>query len=246
MRSFVRIALLLALVYSAAQIVPAQTSSSSSQSTTQGQSQAQQTPNLSQQEQAVQERIHERMLQRREEAVREVYSHRYDAFVGMGYLRFTPGPSLQKVTLYAWDVGFTRYSNMHFGVTFDGRGYYGTTYVGLNFTNFTKPAISQYDMLVGPTYRFRLRPKTALEVQALGGYAHINTAGDTNGYGAKPLGLYSPGASFAISPAILGVYNLSPGFALRLGANDFVTGFGSSVQNAPGFTGGFVLRLGKQ
>jgi hypothetical protein len=34
--------------------------------------------------------------------------------------------------------------------------------------------------------------------------------------------------------------------ALRLGVNDFVTGFGSTMQNSVGFTGGVVLRFGKQ
>lgn len=251
MRSFLRLALLLALAFPASQIVLAQASSgkksSSSQTTAQqGQSQAQQTPSLSQQELNVQERIRQRMLQRRKQAIHDVYSHRYDVYTGMGYLRFTPGPSRQRVTLYAWDVGVTRFYNMRFGLTADGRAYYGTPYVGLNFTNITRPAISQYDALFGPTYRIRLRPKYSLSVRALGGYAHGNFSGDTNGFGGTTLGLYPDGSTFAFSGAILGDYNLTPGFALRLGGNDFVTGFGSTTQNSVGFTGGFVMRFGRQ
>ena len=36
----------------------------------------------------------------------------------------------------------TRYFNERLGITVDGRGYYGTAYVGLNSTSVTRPAIS--------------------------------------------------------------------------------------------------------
>ncbi len=251
MRSFVRLAFLLGLVLAAVSSLPAQTSSSSSQTAaqSQGQSQAQQTPSLSQQEMTVQERIRMRREQRRQQAIQDTYSHLYEAYVGMGYLRFTPGKSLQRVTLYAWDTGLTRYYNLHLGVTADVRGYYGTPFVGLNeVTNsaITRPAISHYDFLIGPTYRFMLHPKYALSVRGLGGYALGNFSGDTNGVGGTPLGMWPDGGTYAISGALLGEYNVSPAFALRLGANDFITGFGSTMQNSVGFTGGFVFRIGKQ
>lgn len=245
MRSFVRLAFLLALAIPAAQKLPAQTSSSSSQAPAQAPSQAQ-TPSLTQQQMTVQERIRMRREQRRQQAIRDTYSHRYDAYVGMGYLRFSPGPSRQRVTLYAWDTGVTRYFNLHLGLTGDVRGYYGTPYVGLNQFGLTRPAISQYDFLAGPTYRFMLHPKYALSVRAMGGYAHGNFSGDTNGLGSETLGMWPDGGTYAFTGGILGEYNVSPSFALRLGANDFVTGFGSSTQNSVGFTGGFVVRFGKQ
>lgn len=245
MRSFVRLAFLLALAFPAAQKLPAQTSSSSSQAPAQAPSQAQ-TPSLTQQQMTVQERIRMRREQRRQQAIRDTYSHRYDAYVGMGYLRFSPGPSRQRVTLYAWDTGVTRYFNLHLGLTGDVRGYYGTPYVGLNQFGLTRPAISQYDFLAGPTYRFMLHPKYALSVRAMGGYAHGNFSGDTNGLGSETLGMWPDGGTYAFTGGILGEYNVSPSFALRLGGNDFVTGFGSSTQNGVGFTGGFVVRFGKQ
>jgi len=245
MRSFVRLAFLLALAIPAAQKLPAQTSSSSSQAPAQAPSQAQ-TPSLTQQQMTVQERIRMRREQRRQQAIRDTYSHRYDAYVGMGYLRFSPGPSRQRVTLYAWDTGVTRYFNLHLGLTGDVRGYYGTPYVGLNQFGLTRPAISQYDFLAGPTYRFMLHPKYALSVRAMGGYAHGNFSGDTNGLGSETLGMWPDGGTYAFTGGILGEYNVSPSFALRLGGNDFVTGFGSSTQNSVGFTGGFVARFGKQ
>lgn len=249
----VRLALLLALAIPAAQNLPAQTSSSTSQ--TSAQSQAQQAPSLTQQEMNVQERIRMRKEQRRQQAIRDTYSHRYDAYVGMGYLRFTPGKYLQRVTLYAWDTGLTRYYNLHLGITADVRGYYGTPFIYPNpITNgaVTRPAISHYDFLIGPTYRFMLHPKYALSARAMGGYSLGNFTGDTNGFGricysgTTNCYLWPDGGTYAFSAALLGEYNVSPGLALRLGADDFVTGFGSTMQNSVGFTGGFVFRFGKQ
>lgn len=255
MRSFVRLAFLLGLAVAAVPGVPAQTSSSSSQTTAQGQGQAQQTPSLTQQQMTVQERIRMRREQRRQQAIHDTYSHLYDFYLGMGYLRFTPGKSLQRVTMYGWNTGLTRYYSLHLGVTADVRGYYGTPFIYPNpITNgaVTRPAISQYDFLIGPTYRVLLHPKYALSVRGLGGYAMGNFTGDTNGFGrictpgTTSCYLWPDGGTYAISGAILGEYNVTPGMALRLGANDFVTGFGSTMQNSVGFTGGFVFRFGKQ
>jgi hypothetical protein len=257
MRSLVRPALLVALIFPAAHHLSAQTPSSSSQSTTQsqGQSQAQQTPSLTQQEMTVQERIRMRKEQRRQQAIRDTYSHRYETYLGMGYLRFTPGKYLQRVTMYAWDTGLTRYENLHLGFTADVRGYYGTPFIYPfpNPTNgaVTRPAVSHYDFLFGPTYRFMLHPKYALSARVMGGYAMGNFTGDTSGFGricysGSSCYLWPDGGTFAVSGDLLGEYNVSPGFALRLGANDFVTGFGSTMQNNVGFTGGFVFRFGKQ
>ncbi len=71
----------------------------------------------------------------------------------MGYLRFTPGPSLQRLTWYSWDTGLTRYSSERLGFTLDARGYFGHAFVGLNPSsqgNFTRPEISMDNVLVGP------------------------------------------------------------------------------------------------
>jgi hypothetical protein len=263
MRSIVRFAFLVALAISFAQILSAQSSpnqtpstqpsTSSSQTATQGQ--GQQTPSLTQQQMTVQDRIRMRREQRRQQAIRDTYSHRYDAYLGMGYLRFTPGKYLQRVTLYAWDTGLTRYYNLHLGVTADVRGYYGTPFIYPNPNpsngSVNRPAISQYDFLVGPTYRFMLHPKYALSARAMGGYAKGNFTGDTNGFGricysGSNCYLWPDGGTYAVTGALLGEYNVTPGVALRLGVDDFVTGFGSTMQNSVGFTGGFVLRFGKQ
>jgi hypothetical protein len=253
MSSFRRIAFALALGLPAAHFALAQDPSSSSNPAASapqagaGQDQAQ--PSSSAQNQgaiSVQARIRVRRDQRRQQAIKEVYSHLYEANLNMGYARFIPGPNLQRVTLYAWNTGVTRYYNQRLGVTVDGRGYYGTPFVGLNFTGITRPAISTYAVLGGPTYRFYMQPRFSLAIRGMGGYAQGNFSGDTNGFGGKTLGLYPDSSTFAASGAIIGEYNLSPGIGLRLAPEYFFTGFGSKLQYSPGFTAGFVFRFGKQ
>ncbi|HWG19796.1 MAG TPA: hypothetical protein VG225_04635 [Terracidiphilus sp.] len=264
MFSFRRIALLLALATFAMHFAFAQESSSSSnppalqQELAQAQEPAQTQPaqaqssepqqpaNANQGSMSVQARIRARREQRRAAAIRDVYSHRYEAGVGMGYLRFVPGPHQQRTTYYAWDAELTRYYSQRLGVTLAGRGYYGTAYVGLNQFGLTRPAISTYAALGGPTYRFYMQPKYSIAGRVMGGWAHGNFSGDTNGLGSTTLGLYPDGGTFAASAAIMGVYNISPGIGLRLAPEYFFTGFGSSLQASRGFTGGFVFRFGKQ
>lgn len=227
-------------------------SSSSQAPAPQDQQQPQaQAPAGSQQGQvSVQARIKQRREQRRAQAIQDTYAHTYEAFAGGGYQRFKPGPDLQRVTLYSWDVALTRYWNERLGVTIDGRGYYGTTYTGLNPSNITKPAISHYDFLVGPTYRFYLRPRYSIAGRIMGGIANGNFTGDTNGFGSicfSPHGclLYSDSTTYAFSVSAIGELNITPGLSLRLAPEYFASGFGSNFQSDPGFTFGLVYRFGK-
>src|ERR1017187_10272065 len=253
MRSFRRLALLLALFFPAMHAVLAQSSSSNPQTQPpppapdQSQGQAQQQPQeQTPQQLSVQARIRARREQRRAAAIHDAYSHRFETFADMGYLRFKPGPSLQRLTFYAWYTGITRYFNERFGATVDGRGYYGTAFVGLNPSNITRPAISEYNALVGPTYRFYLQPKYSVAGRVMAGYAYGNFSGDTNGFGGTTLGLYPDGNTFAASTAVIGEINVTPYIGLRLAPEYFATGFGSSMQNSLGFTGGLVYRFGKR
>ena len=249
--SFRRLALLLALGLPPMHAVQAQSSSTDPQTPAatqnQDQGQAQQPAVQPQQQQmSVQARIRARREQRRAAAIHDVYSHLYEAYAGMGYLRFTPGTHLQRVTLYGWDTGVTRYFNERLGVTIDGRGYYGSPYVGLNPYGITKPAISAYAAMLGPTYRFYRGPKFSLSGHALGGYLQGNFSGDTSGFGGVALGLYSDGSTFGASASLSGEYNLTPNVGLRLGPEYFASGFGSTFQSSVGFTGAIVYRFGKQ
>ncbi len=234
--------LLLALGLTAMQYVHAQTpDSSSAPATRQAPESTQSQPQVS-----VQARIKARREQRRAAAIREVNDHLYEGYVGGGYLRFRPGTSLQRVNEYNWNGGFTRYFSERLGATLDGRGYYGTPFVGLNETGLTKPAISEYSAMIGPTYRFYIQPRYSISGRVMAGFADGNFSGDSNGFGGTTLGLWKDGPTYAASAGIFAEYNLSPGLGVRIAPEYFLSGFGSTQQNSLGFTGGLVYRFGKQ
>jgi len=252
MFSFRRSALLLALTLPALYAVQAQTPSSSSSDTAQDQSQASQAQQSAAETQgqiSVQARIKLRREQRRATAIHDAYDHKWESFADMGYLRFTPGPSLQRLTYYAWETGLTRFKSERLGYTLDGRGYIGNAYVGLNQYSqgaFTRPQVSMYDVLLGPVYRFYLQPKYAISGRVMGGWAYGNFSGDTNGVPPTLLGLYPDGSTFAASASVIGELNLTPSVSFKLTPEYFLTGFGSTLQNSLGFTGGITYRFGKQ
>jgi hypothetical protein len=253
MFSFCRLALVAAFAVAAAQLALAQDPSSSSSSSTatqaaEPQDQAQQT---NQGSVSVQQRIRERRERRRAAAIKDLYTRLYEVNTGMGYLRFVPGPGLngkplQRVTMYAWDANVTRFYGERLGVTLDGRGYYGTAFVGDNTSTITRPSIATYAAMGGPTYRFFLEPRYALSGRVMAGYMQGNFSGDTSGFGGKALGLYGDGGTYAASASFLAEYNVSPNISLRLAPEYFLSGFGSTTQNSVGFTGGFVFRFGRQ
>ena len=254
MHSFCRVALLLALTLPATHVLLADSLTDSSSLSSDPGAQAQ-TPAASSQSQpaatqnqgelSVRARIRARRQQRTAQAIHDTYSHLYEVFVGGGYLRFRPGRNVQQLTMYSWDTALTRYFNEKLGVTVDGRGYYGTAYVGLNSANVTRPAISQYGVLAGPTYRFYMRPKYSVAGRVMGGVARSNFSSDTNGFGAVALGLYPDSTTYAISAGLLGEANVSPNLSLRLGPEYYATGFGSTMQNSIGYNFGLVYRFGK-
>jgi hypothetical protein len=252
MSSFRRLTLLLALALPAMPFAFAQSSSSATPEPGQSQDQAspaQQSTGESQGQLTVQARIRQRREQRRATAIHDAFDHRWETYIDMGYLRFQPGPSLQRLTYYAWETGLTRFSSERLGFTLDGRGYFGTAYVGLNTYSqgaSTRPAISQYDVMLGPVYRFYLQPKYSISGRVLGGWAHGNFSGDTNGITPTLLGLYPDANTYAASASIIGEYNLSPSVAFKLAPEYFFTGFGSTTQASRGFTAGLVYRFGKQ
>lgn len=248
MFSFRRSAVVLAVISLVSFGALAQSTGSSSNPPAEGQAQqpAAASPSQQQGTASVQARIRARRDARRAQAIHDTYSQLYEAFVGGGYQRFTPGPKLQRNTMYSWDVAVTRYYSERLGITFDGRGYYGTAFVGLNQTSLTRPAISHYDALVGPTYRFRMRPRYSLAGRVEGGVAVGNFTGDANGFGSKVLGLYPDGPTYAFTGSVIGEWNISPNLSLRLAPEYMATGFGSTFQNDLGFTYGLVLRLGKR
>jgi hypothetical protein len=272
MSSSRRLALLLALCFIAATAAVAQSPTSSSNPAAPDQAQAGQTAAEAQGQLSVQARIRARRAQRRAAAIHDAYAHLYEAYTGMGYLRFEPGPGypaipatsttpavahgspLERAHEYAWNVGVTRFFSERTGVTVDGRGYYGTAYVGLQPNNpnyvqgLTNPAISQYALLAGPAYRFYLQPKYSVSARVMGGFSYGNFSGDTNHSTtlSTDLGLWPNGYVLAVSASIPVEYNLTPNIGLRVAPEFYMTSFGATEQNSLGFTTGIVYRFGKQ
>jgi len=247
MHSFRRSAVLLALILPASIAAWAQNQDTSPESTSQapapatpGQATAPQNGQAS-----VEARIRARREQRRAQAIHDTYAQPYEVFIGSNYQRFEPGPHLQHATMYSWDAAVTRYLNERLGIVFDGRGQYGTAFVGLNSTSVTRPAISHYDFLVGPTYRFILRPRYSIGGRASAGMAIGNFSGDTNGFGTAILGLHPDGTTYAFAVGPVGEWNLTPNMSLRLAPEYFGNGFGGGIQNDWGATYGLVCRFGK-
>lgn len=258
MFSFRRLALVLAFGLSAAHFSLAQAPSTSDSGSNPAPQQDQAQKPAAQPNQGaltVQGRIRARREARRVAAIRDVYSHLYEINLGTGYLRFVPGNGLvsgtrlQRVNYYPWDFGVTRYYSQRLGVTLDSRGYYGSAFVGINAvsnSSITKPAISTYMFMGGPTYRLYMQPKYSVAVRGMGGYAYGNFSSDTNGFGSKSLGMWPDGGTFAGSASVVGTYNVSPALGLYLAPEYVFTGFGSTTQYSRGFTAGFTLRFGKQ
>ena len=270
MSSFRRFTLLLALSFFAATAVMAQSTSSSSSQAAADQAQPPAQANQAGAQSAgalsVQARIRARRAQRRAAAIHEVYSHRYEQYTGFAYLRFIPGPGypagpgyaagggLEHAHEYAWNVGVTRYRDERLGWTLDGRGYYATAYLGIQPNNplaiqgITNPAISQYALLAGPTYRFYLQPKFSVSGRVLGGVEKGDFSGDVNHNKvlAKDMGLWPDGLTFGVSASIPFEYNLTPNIGLRVAPEYYFSGFGSTIQYTRGFTTGLVYRFGKQ
>jgi hypothetical protein len=197
----------------------------------------------------VQARLKARREQRRAAAIHDVYSHLYEVYIGGGYLRFTPGDALQRLNEYSWDLGVTRYYNERLGVTIDGRGLYGSAFIGPNAASNTavyKPAISEYAAMIGPTYRFLLQPKYSVSGRVLAGAGFGDFSGNTHPFTPTSLGLYPNGTGVAVSASVPVEYNLTPEVGLRVAPEYFLTNFGSTIQNSLGFTGGIVVRWGKQ
>jgi hypothetical protein len=197
----------------------------------------------------VQARIKARREQRRATAIQEVYTHLYEIYVGAGYMRIHPGDGLQKINQYSWDVGVTRYFNQHLGVTVDGRGLYGAAYIGPNQASNTaifKPGISEYMAMGGPTYRFVIQPKYSISGRVMGGFGYNWYSNNTHPFTPASLGLYPDGSAAVVNASVPFEYNMSPNLGLRIAPDYTFTTFGSSTQNNLGFTGGVVVRWGKQ
>src|SRR5580700_5804340 len=68
-----------------------------------------------------QARVKARRKLRIQQIIQDTYSHKYELYLGGGYLRFRPGSSLQRINESAWDLGVTDYFAGKLGLTADFR-----------------------------------------------------------------------------------------------------------------------------
>jgi len=144
----------------------------------------------------------------------------------------------------------TYYFNRNLGLTGELRGDYGNAKIQ-NYNQFAslvgRPQISEYPFLAGPTYRFRLRQKTALSAFVLGGTAIGKFDGDLHDHTAADLGLWpstSARPAFSLGGSL--DLNLYPNLAFRITPSYTATTFGGTVENNAGFEMGVVYRFGRQ
>ena len=182
--------------------------------------------------------------------VAETYTHRWEAAGGGGYLRFRSGQFTQKNSEITFWTNTTYYFNQNLGLTGELRGAYGNAKVPNNnqFAALVgNPQISEYPFLAGPTYRFRLREKTALSAFALGGTAIGKFDGASKGISATNFGFWpSTSARPAFSVGANLDLNLYPNLAFRITPSYLGTTYGGTLQNNLGFEMGVVYRFGRQ
>jgi hypothetical protein len=193
-----------------------------------------------------QARVKARRKLRIQQIIQDTYTHKYETYFGGGYLRFRPGSTLQHMNESAWNIGVTDYIKGKIGVTGDFRGYYGTTYTGVNQYQIFSPSISQYTFMGGPTVRFFEGQHWGWTANALVGVGHGNFGTGTGGLPPTLIGLYPDGNSVNVSVGASVDYNLGPGLAIRLTPNYLMTDYGSQLQHNLGFNVGVVYRFGRQ
>jgi hypothetical protein len=193
-----------------------------------------------------QDRVKARRKLRVQQIIQDTYSHKYETYFCGGYLRFRPGQYLQHNSESAWNVGITDYVWGKIGATADFRGYYGTTFTGVNQYQKFSPSISQYSFMAGPQVRFFEGLHWGWTGFVLAGVGHGNFGTGTNGLPPMLIGLYPDATVLNLTVGASVDYNLSPALALRISPNYLLTDYGSQLQHNRGFNAGVVYRFGRQ
>jgi len=258
--------LLAATTLTAASVVKAETGTESASAASEAVYSSSQQTDQTQQPivpRSVQERIRLRKQQRLDQQIQENYSHKYEAYVGIGYLRFRPGANLEKNNEREWVLDITRWYSQKWGVTVEGRGMYGTAYTGPNgaYTGTFLPNIYQYTGLIGGNYRFYRRPRIGAVLRVAAGPIYGNFDGDAHGitsavFNASGVGLYETSTTFALNVAVPVDIAVTPSVAVRITpeylltpfkvTSSYPSGAGTQLQNNLGFNMGVVYRFGKR
>ncbi len=193
-------------------------------------------------------RVQARRQQRIQAIEQDTYSHKYEVFGGYAFLRMRPGHYLQNFTETGWDAGVTRYFTNKLGATADARGYYGTAYVGnlQNIYNIYEPAVSNYSVSAGPSYRFYMKQKWTVSGVAMIGIAHNLFYANSQNTPGTLVGLYPNEWHLSATIGVPIDYNLGPGLSIRLTPNYYLTNFGGEIQNNKSITAAINYRFGRR
>ena len=178
--------------------------------------------------------------------VEETYSHRWEVGGGGGYLRFQSGPYLQQNNEVTFWSSALYTLNPKLGVVVEGRGGFGRAKVGNTIYNLFNPAISEFNMMAGPSYRFVAKEKYTVSGFAEGGAAYGKFAGDTLGLPSQNLGIWEQGYAASASAGVNLDYNVYPNLALRVSPSYLFTTYGGSFQHNKGVNVGVVYRFGRR
>ena len=178
--------------------------------------------------------------------IAETYGHKYEAAGGGGYLRFRTGQYLRQsneVTFWA----STLYAlNPKLGVQGEVRGAYGKAQIGNTIYNIANPRVSEYNFMAGPAYRFVAREKYSVSGFAEGGVGLGKFAGDSKGFSAQEIGVWTGDYAASFSAGVNLDYNVFPNLAVRLTPNYLGTTYGGTRQNSKSVNVGVVYRFGQK
>jgi hypothetical protein len=182
--------------------------------------------------------------------IAQTYGHRWEVGGGGGGLRFRTGPYLRQSTEITFWGSATYNLNPRLGVLAEVRGAYGSAKIGNLLPSGNSlaynPKVSNYNFLIGPSYRFVSKEKFAVAGFVEGGAGLGKFAGDSKGLSAANIGVWTGDYAAAFSVGLNLDYNLYENLALRVTPNYLGTTYGGTLQNSKGINVGVVYRFGHQ
>jgi len=182
--------------------------------------------------------------------IAQTYGHRWELGGGGGGLRFRTGPYLRQTTEITFWGSATYNLSPRLGVLAEVRGGYGSAKIGNVLPSGNSlaynPNVSNYNFLIGPSYRFVSKEKFSVAGFLEGGAGLGKFAGDSKGLTAADLGVWTGDYAAAFSAGVNLDYNLYQNLAVRITPNYLGTIYGGTLQNSKGINAGFVYRFGQQ
>jgi hypothetical protein len=208
---------------------------------------------------AQEKKKHETTLSRQRKiaaTVEDTYTHKYEGFVGGGFITFRPGQAITSTNPHtgvlksndegSWSSNMTYYLSPRLGATAAVQGQYGEANTGNNGYGVLRPNISQYSFMGGPEYRFYRKEKTSVGIHVLAGATYGIFDGDDKAIPPPDLGMWPDGIKFAGAVGLNIERNLYSNLALRLQPTETFNTFGGKQQYSYGFNAGVVYRFGRQ